>query len=105
MRIVDIEDLKFDLSGLLKGLREGEELIVAEDGKPIAKIVPIFKEAPVGRRKLGLMKGKMWVAPDAWDPDPELERLFYEGDPSFRSTLDDHLDELAEQSPKEDMKD
>ena len=36
-----------------------------------------------GRRQLGLLRGKIWAAPDAWDPDPELERLFYEGDPGF----------------------
>ena len=51
-----------------------------------------------GRRKLGLLRGKVWEAPDAWDPDPELERLFYDGGPNFRSTLDDYLDDLAAQS-------
>jgi hypothetical protein len=48
-----------------------------------------------GRRKLGLLRGKVWAARDAWDPDPELGRLFYEGDPNFRSALDEYLEELT----------
>jgi prevent-host-death family protein len=94
MRSVDIEAAETDFLGLLKDIERGEEVIITRDGKPVAKLVP--SEQPVRRRQLGHLRGKAWAAPDAWDPDPELERLFYEGDPNFRSVLDDYIDELAE---------
>lgn len=102
MRTVNIHAAKTHLSSLLEEVQRGEEVVIAKAGKPIAKIVPI--EASAGKRKLGVLRGKVWVAPDAWDPDPELERLFYEGDPNHRSVLDDYLDEIAAQATKEDGK-
>lgn len=93
MRTINIHAAKTHLSSLLEEVRRGEEIVIAKAGKPIAKIVPF--EMPSGKRKLGVLRGQVWEAPDAWDPDPELERLFYEGDPNFRSALDDYIDELA----------
>ena len=89
MRTVNIHAAKTGLSSLLEAVERGEEVVIARAGKPVAKLVPFL--APTQRRKLGLLRGKMWAAPDAWDPDPELERLFYEGDPRFPSALDETL--------------
>lgn len=99
MRTVNIHAAKTNLSSLLEDVQKGEEVIIAKAGKPIAKLVAF--EQPTERRKLGLLRGKIWEAPDAWDPDPELERLFYEGDPDFPSKLD----ELATPAAKGDAKD
>jgi len=94
MRTVNIHAAKTHLSSLLEGVQRGEEVVIAKAGKPIARLIPF--DAPAAKRKLGVLRGKIWEAPDAWDPDPELERLFYEGDPNFRSTLDDYLEELRQ---------
>jgi prevent-host-death family protein len=93
MRTVNIHAAKTHLSSLLDDVLKGEEVVIAKAGKPVAKIVPIEPVRP--RRKPGLLRGKAWAAPDAWDPDPELERLFYEGDPRFPSVLD----QVVEESP------
>lgn len=103
MRTVNIHAAKTHLSSLLEDVQKGEEVIIAKAGKPIAKIVAF--EPAAGQRKLGVLRGKVWEAPDAWDPDPELERLFYEGDPNFRSKLDDYLDELAAPVSNADKRD
>jgi prevent-host-death family protein len=103
MRTVNIHAAKTHLSSLLEEVRKGEEVIIAKAGKPIARIVPF--DRPSGKRKLGVLRGQVWEAPDAWDPDPELERLFYEGDPNFRSALDDYIDELATKEARKDEKD
>ena len=87
MRTVNMHAAKTHLSSLVEEVQKGGEIIIAKAGKPVARLVPI--EPTNGRRPLGLLRGKIWEAPDAWDPDPELERLFYEGDPSFPSALDD----------------
>jgi prevent-host-death family protein len=86
MRTVNVHAAKTHLSSLLEDVQNGEEVIIAKAGKPIARIVPIGEARKP--RQPGTMRGKFWAAPDAWDPDPELERLFYEGDPDFPSALD-----------------
>ena len=65
------------------------EVIIAKAGNQIAKIVRINDERPA--RQPGTRRGKVWAVPDAWDHDPELERLFYEGDPRFPAALDQDL--------------
>jgi prevent-host-death family protein len=89
MRTVNVHAAKTHLSSLLEEVQSGLEVIIAKAGKPIAKIVRIEDERR--ERKPGILRGKVWAAPDAWDPDPELERLFYEGDPRFPSVLDEDL--------------
>ena len=59
----NIHEAKAQLSKLIQKAMLGEEVIIAKDNKPVAKIVPLhpFK----GRRKLGSAKGKIiYVAPD-----------------------------------------
>ena len=48
-----------------------------------------------GKRKLGTLRDKMWAAPDAWDPDPELESLFLDEKGNPRSAWEVYLDAMA----------
>jgi prevent-host-death family protein len=101
MRTVNIHAAKTNLSSLLEEVEKGEEIVIARAGKPVAKLVPLV-EQPKRRRQLGLLRGKIWVSPDlSWEPDSELQRLFEEGDPSFRSALDDYLDEVQRKKADE----
>jgi prevent-host-death family protein len=93
MRTVNVHAAKTHLSSLLEEVQSGQEIVIAKAGKPIAKIVRIDGERPA--RKPGILRGKVWTAPDAWDPDPELERLFYAGDPRFPSVLDQDLGRVS----------
>jgi prevent-host-death family protein len=80
---VNIHQAKTTLSQLIREAEAGEDVVIARAGKPAVRLVPVpeFASAPkVDRSKLfGLFKGQIWVAPDFDDPDPELERLFYDG--------------------------
>jgi prevent-host-death family protein len=62
----NIHEAKAQLSKLLRRVRAGQEVISADAGTPIAKLVPI--EQPKTARVLGTDRGKVWVAPDAFDP-------------------------------------
>ena len=65
-----------DLSRLLERVEAGEEITFARAGKLVAKLVPY--EARREPRKLGLWKGKVWLAPD-WDSpevNEEIARAF-----------------------------
>jgi prevent-host-death family protein len=75
--IVNTHQAKTHLSRLLERVAKGEEIVIGKAGKPIAKLVPyVEKKEP---RRLGTLKGKIWLAPD-WDSDEtneEIARLFY----------------------------
>jgi len=74
---VNIHEAKTHLSKLLARVREGEEIIIAKAGKPIARLVPLV-EQPV-RRLPGSAKGKVMIAPDFDAPLPESVLESFEG--------------------------
>ena len=75
MQIVNIHDAKTNLSKLLEEVYSGKDVVIAKAGKPVAKIVKYKHKAKP--RKLGLWKGKVWVAPDFDEESEEINKLFY----------------------------
>lgn len=65
---MNIHEAKTHFSKLLARVGNGEEIIIAKAGKPIARIVPI-SDKPV-ERVPGSAKGKIAVAPDFDAPLP-----------------------------------
>jgi prevent-host-death family protein len=69
VRTVNIREAKTHLSRLVEEANEGEEIIIAKAGKPVARLVPV---RPVRkRRKLGWLKGKLKVPADFDAPLPD----------------------------------
>jgi prevent-host-death family protein len=75
--IKTLYEAKTQLSALVERAATGEEIIIAKNGRPMAKLVPLAKSRP--RRKPGGWKGKVWIAADFDAPLPEVEALFEEG--------------------------
>lgn len=75
---VGMHEAKTHFSRLVRQAQEGEDIVVENNGTPVARIVA-YVEDPPRRRTGGFGKGMYWESPDCWDPDPELEALFYEG--------------------------
>jgi prevent-host-death family protein len=83
MIVSTIATLKASLSELLAGVKAGEEVIVTERGRPVARIVPY---APGGaelddlvrtgqvRRSRGSLPAGFWEQPRPADPDGLLLR-------------------------------
>ena len=69
MRMVNIHEAKTHLSKLVEEVAEGEELIIAKAGKPMAKLVPVGKVRK--RRKLGSMASRFEVPDDFDAPLPD----------------------------------
>jgi prevent-host-death family protein len=65
---VNIHEAKTHFSKLLARVRDGEEVIIAKAGIPVARLVPV-KEQMV-RRVPGSAKGRLSVAPDFNAPLP-----------------------------------
>ncbi len=69
VQTVTVHEAKTHLSRLLRKVQGGEEILLLRGKTPVAKIVPVGP-APAARR-LGLDKGKVWIAPDFDAPLPE----------------------------------
>ncbi|MGA9530026.1 MAG: type II toxin-antitoxin system Phd/YefM family antitoxin [Terriglobales bacterium] len=74
---VNIHEAKTHLSKLLERVALGEEVIIAKAGTPVAKLVAVHQPKT---RIFGSAKGEFTVPDDFNEPDPEIEKLFYEGD-------------------------
>jgi prevent-host-death family protein len=59
MKTVNIHEAKTHLSRLLAQVEAGEDVVIARDGKPVARLVPVAKREP---RKPGLAKGRLTEA-------------------------------------------
>ena len=74
MKQVNVHEAKTQLSRLLQAVEEGEEVVIARNGTPVARLVPHVEERKP--REPGWAKGRMWMAPDFDEFDEELARDF-----------------------------
>jgi prevent-host-death family protein len=78
METVNIHQAKTNLSRLLSRVELGEEIVIANRGIPIAKLVP-FRTAADRRSSLGQDRGR-FIVPDDFDyPLPEDILAAFEG--------------------------
>ncbi len=73
MQQVNIHQAKTQLSKLIEAAGQGEEIIIAKSGKPIARLVR-FDQSEQIPRKPGALKGKIWIADD-FDAPMSVEAL------------------------------
>lgn len=76
MVTVNVHEAKTNLSQLLKQVEAGEEVIIARNGKPVARLVPARKQ---GRPQPDVFKGQVLITDSFFDPLPEEELLAWEG--------------------------
>lgn len=72
---VSLSEAEQHLSELVDRAAAGEEIVIEQEGKPRAKLVPY----PVLRveRKPGMLKGQIWISDDFDDPlPPEIQDAF-----------------------------
>ncbi len=77
MTTVNIHEAKTHLSRLLALVEAGEDVTIARNGKPVARLVPC--ERP-GKRQFGLLKGRIKLDESFFEPLPEEELAAWEGD-------------------------
>lgn len=66
---VNIHEAKTHLSRLLARVREGEEVVIAKAGVPVARLVPVTQRP--ARRVPGSAAGLIEIMPDFDDPLPD----------------------------------
>lgn len=67
---VNLYEAKTHLSALVERAAEGEEIVIAKAGKPLARLVSMASKAPKPKRRAGGWKGKLWVSSDFDAPLP-----------------------------------
>lgn len=67
MATVNVHEAKTHLSRLLQQVEAGEDVVIARDGEPVAKLVSLAKTLP---RQPGRLKGRIRVGDDFDEPLP-----------------------------------
>ncbi len=78
MKQVNIYEAKTQLSKLVLEVAEGEDIIIARAGKPVARLTRVTRER--GRRKLGVLDGQFTIPDDFNRPLSEEILSAFEGE-------------------------
>jgi len=71
METITIHKAKTELSRLIERACRGEEIVIARGKRPVVRLVAI--EDKRGQRKPGILKGKLKVGPEFFEPLPAEE--------------------------------
>lgn len=66
---VNIDEAKSQLADLIAIASEGGEVIITQDGKPLARLVSMAQ--PKKKRIAGLNRGSIWTSQDFDEPLPD----------------------------------
>jgi antitoxin (DNA-binding transcriptional repressor) of toxin-antitoxin stability system len=72
--IVNISEAKANLSKLVTMVYHGEKVVIAKNNLPLVDLVI---HQPEGKRKLGLLVGKLKVPEDIMEEDTAINEMFY----------------------------
>lgn len=76
MPVVNVHEAKTHLSRLQAPGEAGEEVVIARNGEPVARLVSVRSR---GKRQFGSMKGRIRLDDGFFDPLPEEELAAWEG--------------------------
>ncbi len=74
-RVVNVHEAKTQLSRLLQAVEDGEDVVIARAGRPVARLVPAA--APRNRRP-GAWRGQVVIADDFDDVATDLLPAFHD---------------------------
>jgi antitoxin (DNA-binding transcriptional repressor) of toxin-antitoxin stability system len=71
VKTVEISQLPPAVTELLALLTNGDEVVLASEGKAIARLVPAVSEKSETPRVMGLFEGQGWMSDDFNEPLPD----------------------------------
>ena len=77
MKTVNVHEAKTHFSRLLDRAQEGEEIVIAKAGRPVARLGPLVRGGT--KRRLGLLDGKFRIPDDFNRPLPDAVIDAFEG--------------------------
>ena len=82
MPVVNVHQAKTQLSNLLAQAEAGEEIVIARNGKPVARLVALTRLVALNRKvkpRFGSWKDCVTLDDSFFDPLPEDELSAWEG--------------------------
>lgn len=76
MRVTNISEAKASLSKLIEKVLQGEEVVIAKAGKPVARLVPFDEDKTPRDLSLGLWEGQVWMADDFDELPDDMLKAF-----------------------------
>jgi prevent-host-death family protein len=76
---VNVGQAKTDLSRLLARVETGEDVEIARNGVPVARLVRVERETKPGEKFLamaGALKGQIWISDDFELSEEELDEIY-----------------------------
>jgi prevent-host-death family protein len=77
VKTVNVHEAKTHLSRLLDRAQDGEEIVIAKAGRPVARLGPLVRGGT--KRRLGLLDGKFRIPDDFNRPLPDAVLAAFEG--------------------------
>ncbi|WP_242470271.1 type II toxin-antitoxin system Phd/YefM family antitoxin [Allochromatium vinosum] len=74
---MNLSDAQTRLSTLVDAALKGEEVVIANAGEPLVRLVPCHPR--MTPRQPGRLRGQIRIADDFDDPDEAIVKLFEEG--------------------------
>ncbi len=74
--VVNVHEAKTQLSRLLARVENGEDVVIARRGEPVARLVAC---KPAGKRRPDLLKDRFVIPDSFFDPLPEEALAAWEG--------------------------
>ena len=74
LEMLNVHAAKTNFSKLLARVAQGEEIVIAKGGVPVARLIPYVGVAPA--RPLGAFAGKVWMSDDALESPAWLVDAF-----------------------------
>ena len=75
MAVVNVHQAKTHLSRLLVQVEAGDEVVIARNGKPVARLVRFCGR---GKRRFGALRNRIEIDETFFDPLPETELAAWE---------------------------
>lgn len=82
-KTVSINEIQNSVQTLIALTKNGDEIVIEENGEPLAKVIPIEKPTELKKRVAGVGKGTMWMREDF---DDELPDEFWGFDKNYEIT-------------------
>lgn len=79
MSVVNIYEAKTQLSKLVDQAAAGKEVVIARNGKPVARLTSLQHKKGNRSVTLGLLEGEGWIADDFDAPLPDDMLAEFEG--------------------------
>jgi prevent-host-death family protein len=76
VRQVNLYEAKTHLSRLVEDAAKGDEIVIAKNDQPLARLVPLAKSRRAGKRKLGASRHRFVEVVPRPEADAEIERDF-----------------------------